>query len=260
MIGISPRRTYLDWASAAPVSPRAWRAFMNATKLFGNPGSVHADGVAARVVLEEARTRIARLAGTKSDGVIFTSGATESNNLSILGYLHLNMKEMSLEEMHVLYLSSAHSSTTGPVERFGSVGVQIEPVALQGATIDEEALKKQIRPTTVLVVMEAVCGETGTRFDTRNVRRILNAISPDRHIALHVDASQLPLVGSFEHTHLGADMITLDAQKVGGVRGSGVLILPKMLHCSRLRLVVGSSMHFGQVRKRQHLQPPLQKH
>jgi len=229
MIGFPSKRVYLDWASAAPTLPQVQRVFDMITKLVGNPGSVHREGVQAKRVLEDARTRIARLAGTKSESIVFTSGATEGNNLSILGFLRARAADSSLNTLHVLYLESAHSSTRGPLKQLEKEGLHIEPIALQGARIDEQKFRKQIRPETVLIVLEAVCGETGTMFDTRAVRRVVNAASPNTHIALHVDASQLPLVGSFEHTHLGADMIVLDAQKVGGVRGCGALILPKQM-------------------------------
>lgn len=242
MFGKKNTSVYLDWASAAPVLPEALTAFLAAQEAFGNPGSPHKHGVRAKQLLEEARTTIARLAGTKSESVVFTSGASEANNLSIQGYINALAETTDLTALHVLYLSSAHASTVGVVEELGKLGVAIEAIALDGARIDEEAFKKQVRPETVLVVIEAVCGETGTQFDTRQVRRILNSVS-EKRIMLHVDASQLPVVGSFEHTHLGADMIVLDAQKVGGVRGIGALILPKKLPL--VPLTVGGGQQQG---------------
>ncbi len=243
MFGKKNTSIYLDWASAAPARPEALSAFLAAQEVFGNPGSPHNHGVRAKHILDDARTTIARLASTKPESVVFTSGATEANNLSIQGYIHAQMEKTELKDMHVLYLSSAHASTVGVVEEFGKAGVQIEAIALEGARINKDAFKKQIRPETILVVMEAVCGETGTQFDTRQVRRILDAVSPEKRIMLHVDASQLPFVGSFEHTHLGADMIVLDAQKVGGIRGIGALILPKKLPL--IPLTIGGGQQQG---------------
>ena len=103
-------------------------------------------------------------------------------------------------------------------------GFSIEPLVLKDGTIDLTALKNQIKPQTALIVLEAVCGETGTIFPIRDVRR---ALPEGSRIRIHVDASQLPRVGPFELTRLGADTLSLDAQKVGGVRGTGVLITPR---------------------------------
>jgi cysteine desulfurase len=219
------KRVYLDWASAAQVLPKPHRAFVAAFPSYENPSSVHDEGQNARRVLEDARTRIARLAGIKVDAVIFTSGATEANNLAIQGVLKAHTNP------HVLYLPSAHSSVTETVQAMVKDGVEIETIALAGTQIDLETLKKQLRPETVLVCVDAVCGETGVRFATRDVRRVLDAARPQgsARILLHVDASQTPFIENIDRLHLGADLLTLDAQKVGGVRGIGVLIAPSVI-------------------------------
>lgn len=229
------RRTYLDWAAAAPVSKGAHAAFVSALRVYANPGSVHADGVTAAELLESARTTIARLAGTKTESVVFTSGATEANNLAIQGYIRSVLETHAAASVHVLYLPSAHSSTVNVVKALEQEGVRIEQIPLVDGRIDLEGLKATLRPETKLVVLEAVCGETGTRFDTRNVRRVLDAARKNgERIKLHIDASQLPYSESFEHTHLGGDFITLDAQKIGGVRGCGVLIMPRTISLTPL--------------------------
>ena len=79
---------------------------------FGNPSSPHAEGRAARELLEDARVRIARLASVKADAVLFTAGATEANALAILG----QVRAYGVSGAHVLYLPSAHASTRGAIE------------------------------------------------------------------------------------------------------------------------------------------------
>lgn len=220
------RRTYLDWAASAPVSREAHGAFMKALLLEGNPSSPHEEGRAARSLLEEVRTLIARLASVKSDAVIFTSGATEANALAIVGQIDaLLASGKSPGDLHVLYLPSAHASTQGALEELKERGVHVEKLTLSRMGIDLDALKAQLRPETVLVVLELICGETGVRFATRDVRRVLDAAGSLAH--LHVDASQAPLEESFELTRLGAHTLSLDAQKVGAVRGIGALIAPR---------------------------------
>ncbi|MDB5265777.1 MAG: Cysteine desulfurase [Parcubacteria group bacterium] len=216
------KRTYLDWASAAPVSKTAQKAFERAMRADGNPSAPHAEGRAAKDILEAARTAIARMAEVKVDDVIFTSGATEANNLAIFGFIQATRAVDPSRMLHILYLPMAHASVIETVEMVGGYGVEIEAIRLVDGAIDLQALKKQIRPDTVLVAVDAICGETGTRFATRDVRRVLDEVR--KGIVLHVDASQLPLVESFELTRLGADLLTLDAQKVGGVRGIGALV------------------------------------
>lgn len=232
-------RTYLDWAAAAPVQKEAQRAYARVSVHFGNPASPHAEGRAAKDALEDARTRIARLAGVKGDAVVFTSGATEANAIATLGQVRaLIAKGRAPETIHVLYLPSAHASTRGCVQMLAAQGVLTEALPLAGARIDLAGLKGRIRPETVLVVLEAVCGETGARFDTRGVRQVLDQARKEggARIRMHADASQLPLAESFELTRIASDTLTLDAQKVGGVRGIGVLLAPRQVGLEPLML------------------------
>ena len=230
-------RTYLDWASAAPVSTSAWRAFVKTSKLYGNPSSPHKEGDGAHIALEKARTIIARIAGVKSDGVIFTSGATEANAIAIQGHVKaLLAAGRDLGSLHLLYLPTAHASVVETMEDLRAAGAQVESLALidsgAGVTVDLTQLQKQLRPETVLVSMDAVCGETGTKYHTRDVRRVIMSAqkaglfkgNEHNRPLLHVDASQAPFTESIECNHLGADLLTLDAQKIGGVRGVGALI------------------------------------
>lgn len=201
---------------------------MKALALKGNPSSPHEEGRAARALLEDARTIIARMASVKSDAIIFTSGATEANALALVGQIDALLASGKLaEDLHVLYLPSAHASTRGAMEELAKRGVQVEELALARMGIDLDALKAALRPQTVLVAVELVCGETGARFATRDVRRVLDAAGSSAH--LHIDASQAPLEESFELMRLGAHTLSLDSQKVGAVRGIGVLIAPRQI-------------------------------
>jgi cysteine desulfurase len=240
------KRTYIDWAAAAPVSRAAERSFARLMKTYGNPSSPHEEGREAHTILEDARVRIARLAGVKSDAVIFTGGATEANALAIVGQVAALIDSgRSTESIHVLYTPSAHASTRGAISMLKERGVTVEALAVLSGKIDLTTLAQQIRPETVLIALDVVCGETGTRFDTRAVRQVLDkargGLSP--RIRIHADASQLPLVESFELTRIAADTMTLDAQKVGGVRGIGVLLSPR--HIPTTPLMLGGGQERG---------------
>ena len=223
------KRIYLDWAASAPVSSQALRAFSGALTSYGNPSSPHTEGRAAKDILEDARTRIARLAGVKSETVLFTSGATEANALALMGHIRARIERGTApSDMHALVLPSAHASVRGAFSMLQNAGVVVEKLLLTDGAIDLAHLRAQLRPTTVLVSVDVVCGETGALYKVRDVRRVLDEYTKTNGgtITLHADASQAPFTESFEVSHLGADLVTLDAQKVGGVRGIGVLIAP----------------------------------
>jgi cysteine desulfurase len=211
------RRIYLD--SAAGVA--------------GNPSSPHEEGRRAKKMLEDARTAIARFVEVQADDVLFTSGATESNALAILGYVRGLRERAGLDapgrnNMHVLYLPSAHASIIENVTVLADEGVSVEPLPIKDARVDTGALAKMIRPETVLVTMDAVCGETGVVWNTREVAEVLKESRRGKIISsfarVHVDASQAPWTEKITRDHFGADMLTLDASKVGALRGCGALI------------------------------------
>lgn len=224
----TPKRTYLDWAAAAPVSKKAQAAFMAASTEYGNPSSPHAEGRAASALLEDARMRIARLVEAKAGAVILTGNATEANVLLLEGHIEaLHTAGRAYTNMHVLYHPGSHASLTETCHALASRGVEVEALACTRGVVDGERLRAQIRPETVLIAIDAVNGETGMVHKTRDIRRVLTTVSSQA--VLHVDASQLPLTGSLLLSSLGADTLTLDAQKVGGVRGIGALIAPRRI-------------------------------
>ena len=148
------RRIYLDYASGVA----------------GNPSSPHGEGRRAKKKLEDARTTIARLVEVQPDDVIFTSGATEANALAILGYVRalLHLKTYP-SPLHVLYLPSAHASVVENMKLASEHGVAIEALPIKDMRVDCEVLKTMLRPETKLVSMDAVCGETGIVWNTREV-------------------------------------------------------------------------------------------
>lgn len=229
------KRVYLDYASAVPVRKEAKNAFNKSVELFGNPSSIHEEGRNAKESLEDARTRIARILGVKAETLIFTANGTEANALAIRGTVNHYLKSRSPEDIHILYLPTAHSSVFNAIQALKEEGIQVEPLKLSEGAIDLEVLKTQLKKETVLVSVDRVCGETGTLFDTRSIRRILDeqTVSTDR-VRLHVDACQAAGIENIEHSRLGADYLSLDAQKIGGVRGIGALVIPVLAPMSPL--------------------------
>lgn len=210
------RRTYLD--AAAGVS--------------GNPSSPHEEGRGARAALERARMKIARLAQSKAEDVIFTSGATEANALAILGRARA-ARAAGIERPHLLYLSCAHASVVENVKLAAREGAVPEPLPIRGRQVDCDALARMLRPETVLVSMDAVCGETGVVWNARAVSRVIETRAgrraPGMRPMVHVDASQAALTEKVARAHFGADAVTFDASKVCEARGIGCLIAPRTM-------------------------------
>ncbi len=211
----SNRRVYLD----------------NAAGVSGNPSSSHEEGRRAKDTLEDARTAIARLIEVQPADVIFTSGATESNALAILGHTRA-LRMIGKNNMHVLYLPSAHASIIENVRLLAAENVSIEALPIKGYRVDIEKLSGMMRKETALISMDAVCGETGVVWNTREVADVLLAHNNKESFSLtqgittmlHIDASQAPSTEKISRAHFGADLLTLDASKVGNIRGIGALI------------------------------------
>lgn len=176
-------------------------------------------------MLEDARTTIARLVEVQPDDVVFTSGATESNALAILGHVRA-LRATEEKDMHVLYLPSAHASIVENAKLLSMEGIRVDTLPVRDYRVDTEALMKMLTRETVLLSMEAVCGETGAVWNTREVRRTLDAaqLTFGSRIVLHIDASQAPLTEKITRAHFSADMLTFDASKVSTARGIGALI------------------------------------
>ena len=186
-------------------------------------------------MLENARTTIARLVECKSDDIVFTSGATDANALAILGRVRA-ARAGGLEHSHVLYLPSAHASVVENMKLVENESADIEALPIKNCRVDCDALAKLLRPETVLVSMDAVCGETGVIWNTREVACTLeksghpmsrgHRMSTFRPV-LHVDASQATWTQKLTRAHFGADLMTLDASKVCETRGIGCLVVSR---------------------------------
>lgn len=185
----------------------------------GNASSPHEEGRRAKKTLEDARVKVAQLLEVKPDDVLFTSGATEANALAILGYVRA-VRKRQRNNVHALYLPSAHASIVENMHTLAQEGVVVEPLPIKDARVDSAALARMITPNTVLVSMDAVCGETGVIWNTREVAEVLKGKS----ILLHVDASQAPLTEKVTRAHFAADMVTFDISKISPLRGLGVLV------------------------------------
>lgn len=210
---------YLDHAATTPVDPRvaAYMAEVLARGL-GNPAANHAAGRAALALIEEARADVAALVGADPRNIVFTSGATEANNLAIEGTLRAARQRLPHAAHQVVTLSTEHKSVLEPVRlaaRRGVLTTILQPDH-QGR-LAPEALAATLTADTRLVTLLHVNNETGVAQDLAALAEVCAA----RKVPLHVDACQS--AGKLPLDAAGFAMLSFTAHKLGGPQGIGAL-------------------------------------
>ena len=214
------RPVYLDYAATTPVDPvvaAAMFACLSEGGEFGNPSSAtHVFGQRAAARIEEARGQVAALIGADPDEITFTSGATESNNLAILGVARAN----SDRGRHVITTRIEHKAVLDPckhLEREGFTVTYLTPDR-QGR-LDLESVRAALRPDTVLVSLMFVNNEIGVINDVGAI----GALCRERGVAFHTDAAQAAGKIPIDVRQLSIDFLSFTAHKIYGPKGVGAL-------------------------------------
>jgi len=214
-------RVYLDWNATTPLRHEAREAMAAALDLCGNPSSVHAEGRAARKLVEDVRATIARAIGVQPRNVVFTSGGTEANALALRSGLRRGSSP-AVERLVVSAIEHASVLAGGqfPAEAIDTVGVS------RSGLLDLARLRTELegKPPALVSVMLAN-NETGAVQPVAAAAEIIHAAGG----LLHVDAIQAFGKIPFDMKTLNADLVTLSAHKIGGPKGAGALVLAEGL-------------------------------
>lgn len=231
------KRLYMDFAAATPLAPEVRKEMKRGFDAYANPSSPHQEARTASTLLEEARMRVARALGVKPETITFTGSGTESNNLAVHGTIEALLKRGAKpEELHIISSGFEHPSLGDAIAYWTRRGIAISLASPnEEGIITPEAIKKLIRPETVLVSVVAVQSEIGQIQPIREITQMLEGVRSARGQTaqqyapealfpiLHSDASQSLLFVDLSPQRLQVDIATYDAQKIMGPKGVGVL-------------------------------------
>ncbi|HEX7030081.1 MAG TPA: aminotransferase class V-fold PLP-dependent enzyme [Gammaproteobacteria bacterium] len=218
------RTVYMDYAATTPVDPRVVEtmlAYLGPEGLFANPSSSHAQGRAAREAVETARAEIATVLNVAPETVVFTSGATEADNLAIKGAARARVKR----GRHIVTEKTAHKAVLDACKALEREGFEITwLVPDRDGLISADALAGALRDDTVLVSLLHANNETGV---VQDVASLVRAVREAGDALFHLDAAQSAGKLAIDLAALDVDLAAFSAHKFYGPKGAGLLYVKK---------------------------------
>lgn len=232
-------RIYLDYQATTPLDPRV-RAAMEPylTGSFGNPHSNHTFGWEAAAATENAATAVASLIGASPGEVVFTSGATEANNLAIQGIARSDGRRGN----HIVTTAVEHKCVLNSALSLRRWGFEVDVVPVErSGRIDLKALRAALRDDTALVSVMMANNEVGTVQPITEI----GALCRERGIVFHTDAAQAVGKLSIDVAEINVDLLSLSGHKLYGPKGIGALYVSRHCPVSLEPLIFGGAQQQG---------------
>lgn len=221
------KEVYLDNAATTKVDPRVVEAMLPYfSEHYGNPSSIYKIGHESKIVVDEARERIAKiLGGIKPDEILFTSGGTESDNMAVLG----SARKHKDKKKHIITSQIEHHAVLFPCEKLEKEGFEVTYLQVDRyGVVNPGDVKKALREDTVLVSIMYANNEIGTIEPISEIAAVIKKFREENKTPFpyfHTDACQAAGYLDLNVNTLGVDMLTLNGSKVYGPKGVGILYL-----------------------------------